>query len=57
MIAELGDLVLESGETIRDYRQSYVTHGRLDDARSNAILMCASLTGTHKRLDFLIAGA
>ena len=25
----LGDLRLESGETIVDYRQSYVTHGTL----------------------------
>ena len=52
--AALGDLALESGEVIRDYRQSYVTHGTLDPARANAILVCASLTGTHRRLDFLI---
>ena len=53
-IAALGDLVLESGGTISDYRQSYVTHGALDAERSNAIVVCASLTGTHHRLDFLI---
>jgi homoserine O-acetyltransferase/O-succinyltransferase len=52
--APLGDLVLESGEAIVDYRQSYVTHGELDADKSNAILICASLTGTHHRLDFLI---
>ena len=52
--AALGDLALESGEAIRDFRQSYVTHGTLDAAGSNAILVCASLTGTHHRLDFLI---
>lgn len=52
--AALGDLDLESGERILDYRQSYVTHGTPDAARSNAILVCASLTGTHHRLDFLI---
>ncbi len=50
----LGNLQLESGEAIVDYRQSYVTHGRLDTERSNAILVCASLSGTHHRLDFLI---
>ena len=50
----LGDLQLESREVIVDYRQSYVTHGRLDAGRSNAILVCASLSGTHHRLDFLI---
>jgi homoserine O-acetyltransferase/O-succinyltransferase len=50
----MGDLRLESGEAIVDYRQSYVTHGQLNAERSNAILMCASLSGTHHRLDFLI---
>jgi len=53
-MAELGDLELESGETIRDYRQSYVTHGQLNREKSNAILVCISLTGNHHRLDFLI---
>lgn len=53
-VAELGDLALESGETLRGFRQSYVTHGTLDDERSNAILVCSALTGTHHRLDFLI---
>jgi homoserine O-acetyltransferase len=52
--AALGDLALESGETIRDFQQSYVTHGQLDADRGNAILVCISLTGTHHRLDFLI---
>lgn len=52
--AELGDLDLESGAVIHDFRQSYVMHGALDSARSNAILVCASLTGNHHRLDFLI---
>ena len=53
-IAELGDLALESGDVIRGYRQSYVTHGTLDADRSNLILVCISLTGNHHRLDFLI---
>ncbi|MGQ0577979.1 MAG: alpha/beta fold hydrolase [Betaproteobacteria bacterium] len=52
--AELGDLKLESGEVIRDFRQSYVTHGELNGDKSNAVLVCASLTGNHHRLDFLI---
>ena len=53
-IARLGDLRLESGEVIRDYRQSYVTHGTLNADRSNLVLACISLTGNHHRLDFLI---
>lgn len=52
--AGLGDLTLESGAVIHDFRQSYVVHGKLDAERSNAILVCASLTGNHHRLDFLI---
>jgi homoserine O-acetyltransferase len=52
--AELGDLRLDSGEAIREYVQSYVTHGELNAARDNAILVCISLTGNHHRLDFLI---
>ena len=53
-IAELGALELESGEAIRNYRQSYVTHGTLNADRSNLVLVCISLTGNHHRLDFLI---
>jgi homoserine O-acetyltransferase len=53
-MAELGDLELESGETIRGYRQSFVTHGELNREKSNAVLVCVSLTGNHHRLDFLI---
>jgi homoserine O-acetyltransferase len=53
-LAELGELRLESGEAIRDYVHSYVTHGALNSARDNAVLVCISLTGNHHRLDFLI---
>ena len=53
-LARLGDLTLESGEHIVDFKQSYVSHGALNAQKSNAILICASLTGTHHRLDFLI---
>ena len=52
--APLGDLRLESGESIRDFRQSYVTHGALAPDRGNAVLVCSAITGTHHRLDFLI---
>lgn len=52
--AQLGDLRLESGAAIRDCVQSYVTHGVLNPAKDNAILVCISLTGNHHRLDFLI---
>jgi len=50
----MGDLKLESGEVIRDFAISYVTHGTLNTKRSNAILMVTALGGNHHRLDFLI---
>jgi homoserine O-acetyltransferase len=52
--ASLGDLRLESGETIRDFELSYVTHGALNAQRDNAVLVTVSLGGNHHRLDFLI---
>src|SRR2546430_962666 len=50
----MGDLRLESGEAIKDFAISYVTHGTLNAKKSNAILMVTALTGNHHRLDFLI---
>ncbi|WP_421988940.1 alpha/beta fold hydrolase [Roseococcus sp.] len=50
----MGDLRLESGEAIRDFAISYVTHGTLNAERSNAILMVTAISGNHHRLDFLI---
>ena len=49
-----GDLKLESGEVIRDFKISYVTHGTLNAQKSNAILMTSSLGGNRHRIDFLI---
>jgi len=50
----IGDLKLESGETIKDFAISYVTHGTLNPQKSNAILMVTAISGNHHRLDFLI---
>lgn len=49
-----GDLKLESGEAIKDFSISFVTHGKLDEKRNNAILMTSSIGGNHHRIDFLI---
>jgi homoserine O-acetyltransferase len=49
-----GDLRLESGEVIRDFAISYVTHGTLNAKKSNAILMVTAISGNHHRLDFMI---
>jgi len=51
---QIGDLPLESGQVIKDFAISYVTHGALNAKKSNAILMVTALSGNHHRLDFLI---
>src|ERR1044072_3166754 len=49
-----GDFQLESGEVIKDFAISYVSHGKLNEKKSNAILMVTAISGNHHRLDFLI---
>ena len=49
-----GDFRLESGEVIKDFAISYVTHGKLNEKKSNAILMVTALGGNHHRIDFMI---
>jgi homoserine O-acetyltransferase len=48
--ASLGDFRLESGEIIRDCRIGYRTFGKLDAAKSNAVLFPTWFTGTTKDL-------
>jgi homoserine O-acetyltransferase len=45
-VAALGDFPLESGEVIHDCRVGYRTQGRLDAARSNAVLLIPWFMGT-----------
>ncbi len=49
-----GDLPLESGQVIKNFSISYATHGTLNAAKSNAILMVTAIGGNHHRLDYLI---
>lgn len=49
-----GELALESGAAVEGFELSYVAHGELDQARTNAVLVTISLSGNHHRLDFLI---
>lgn len=44
----LGDLRLESGETLPDARLAYRTWGRLNPARDNCILFPTHCAGTHR---------
>src|SRR5262245_4934380 len=50
----MGDFKLESGDVIKDFSVSYVTHGKLNANKSNAILMVTAISGNHHRLDFMI---
>src|SRR5881296_4181019 len=50
----IGDFKLESGEVIKDFAISYVTHGTLNARKSNAVLMVTATSGNHHRIDFLI---
>ena len=50
----MGDFKLESGEVIQDMVVSYVTHGQLNQKKSNVILMITAIGGNHHRIDFLI---
>ena len=38
-----GDLKLESGEAIKDFSISYVMHGKLNEKKSNAVLMVTAI--------------
>ena len=42
---QLGDLTLESGEVIKDFRMTYITFGKLNENKSNAILSIHGLQG------------
>jgi len=53
-IYELGDFVLESGETLPNAKLSYVTHGQLNADRSNLVLLPSFYLGDHHGYDFLI---
>ena len=49
-VASLGDLKLESGETIRDCRIGYRTMGTLNAAKSNAVLFPTWFSGSSEDL-------
>ena len=52
--ASAGAILITRGETIKDFAISYVTHGKLNEKKNNAILMTSSIGGNHHRIDFLI---
>lgn len=53
-MAQLGELKLESGEVIKNFRMSYVTHGKLNAAKDNAILFITGYAANHHLFDHMI---
>ena len=51
---KIGDLPLESGETIHDFSIVYATEGTLNPTKSNVVLMVTAIGGNHHRIDFMI---
>jgi len=48
-VFELGDLVLQSGDTLRDAKLAYQTYGRQTSAGDNVVVLPTFYTGTHSR--------
>jgi homoserine O-acetyltransferase len=53
-VAELGSFTLESGAVIDNLRMSYVTHGKLNEAKDNAILFMHGFGANHHLVDHLV---
>ena len=54
---ELGDFRLESGNILPHARMLYVTYGRLNTARDNAVVTLSYHGGNHHGYDFLLGPA
>ena len=55
-IHEVGDLVLEEGETQRRCKLAYRTHGQLNAARDNMVLVTTWFSGTAKVMEDVYVG-
>ncbi|AUC94320.1 hypothetical protein QU42_19795 [Bradyrhizobium sp. UASWS1016] len=53
---ELGNLILESGETLRGAKLAYRTFGKLNATKSNAILVTTWFSGTGKVMEDVYVG-
>lgn len=53
---DVGDLLLEEGETLRACKLAYRTHGALNAARDNAILVTTWFSGTGKVMEDVYVG-
>jgi homoserine O-acetyltransferase/O-succinyltransferase len=53
-IVNIGDIKLESGAVVRNVKMSYVTYGRLNGAKSNAVLLLHGFGANHHLFDHLV---
>jgi homoserine O-acetyltransferase len=53
-IANLGHFQFENGEVVKDFKVSYVTHGKLSPTKDNVILVMHHFSGDHHAQDFRI---
>ena len=53
-LASLGNFRFENGQTIDELKVSYVTYGKLNAARDNAVLSLQHFTGDHHDNEFII---
>jgi homoserine O-acetyltransferase len=53
-MANLGDFKFENGEVVKDFKVSYVTHGKLSPQKDNVILVLPHFTSDHRAMDFRI---
>lgn len=53
-VANLGDFRFEDGGVVKDFKVSYVTHGKLNRNKDNVVLVMQYFTGDHHNYDFLI---
>ena len=55
-VADIGDLVLEEGITLRGCQLAYATHGKLSSAKDNVILVPTWYSGTSKIMEQVYIG-
>lgn len=55
-VHDIGDLVLEDGGTLRGCRLAVATHGRLNAAKDNAILVPTWYSGTNRIIEQVLIG-
>jgi homoserine O-acetyltransferase/O-succinyltransferase len=56
-LRDIGDLVLEEGDTLRGCKLAYRTQGKLNAARDNAVLVTTWFSGTGKVMEDVYVGA